>query len=132
MPTAQTCAIDETNEDKLYNQRHLVKVTWSWTSTDGGAVVAAGAVGVGSTTKRGFTGYVASFHTAPGSPTPGGYTITLYDSDDRPIATKSGASTTIVENHTAGHYTLKNKLDLVISGAGNAKAGTAWAYIITN
>jgi len=131
MPTAQTCAISYDGGD-TYQGIRIVKVTWDWTSTDAGAVVAAGGAGVGSLTGRKFTGYLASFHTAPGSPTPSSYTITLYDDDDAPIATKAGASVTLpAENHTAGRDLLKTQLNIVISGAGDAKAGSAWAYIRT-
>jgi len=126
---AQTCAISY-ESCATYNGRMLVKVLWEWTSASGGAVVAAGGAGVGSLTGRKFTGYLASFHTAPGSPTPTSYTITLYDEDTRPIATKAGASTTVAENHTAGHYLVNNTLNIVISSAGDEKAGSAWAYII--
>ena len=124
----QTCTITPTSHDN-YTDGRIVKILWEWKSATGGAVVAAGAVGVGSTTPRTYSGYVASFHTKPGATTPTAYTITLYDDDGRPISTKTSASTTVVENHSAGHVIGGTKLSIVISSAGDAKTGSAWAYL---
>ena len=130
MAKAQTCVITESRGPR-YEDGWLTKVTWDWLSTDAGVVAAAGAEGVGATTLREFTGYVASFHTVPdgGDTVPSSYTITLYDADGRPMAAKAGASTSAYENHTSGHYVVESKLNIVISGAGDAKGGTAYAYI---
>jgi len=129
MPTAQTCTITEQRE--LYEDGWLTEIKWDWSSTDAGAVVAAGGAGVGSTTARKYTGYVGECNTVPdaGGTTPAGYTITFYDSIGKPLATKSGASTTAFESHTAGHYVVNTTLNIAISGAGDAKGGIAHAYI---
>jgi len=136
MAVAQTCTITTEEKRQIDRDRRVFRITWEWTSATGGAVVAAGASGVGTDTYTAggipaLDGYVASFHTKPdGDATPSSYTITLYDDDGRPIAAKSGASTSAVENHSAGLYLCQNTLSIVISGAGDAKAGSAWVDIL--
>ena len=126
MASVHACTITISDPVPMYNQRHLVVVTWEWTSSDSGQTVTAAV----TTTPVQWTGYVAHFTTKPGSPTPSSYNITLKDSFGRTLASKSSASTTAVETHTAGFYITDETLEIAIDSAGTAKQGTATAHII--
>ena len=124
------CTIAIVENRMSYDGRHLIEIQWDWLSATSQAVTAA----VGKTTVSNqvplLTGYVAHFYTWPGTTTPTSYNITLKNADGVTCASKTGASTTAVESHTAGFYIVNDSLEIAVNTAGAAKTGHAKAILI--
>jgi hypothetical protein len=124
MPTAHACTITQ-GIPAQYDNKNLLEITWEWTSASDGSLTSAV-----TTTPFELTGYVAHFFTKPGTPAPTAYDINLRDDFGTIIASKSSASTSANESHTAGFYLIRKTLEIDLTGAGDAAQGTAVALVI--
>jgi tartrate dehydratase alpha subunit/fumarate hydratase class I-like protein len=112
------------------NLRPIKKVKVAWTSDASGNVNGGAAV-----TPDTYTGKILGIVTIPagGGVQPTSYAVKLVDSDgvDQTLGNVTGRSITAQEavQGTSLGFVVESTLELQISGAGNAKQGTAYIYI---
>lgn len=115
------CTITETTHTSVK------KIKFAWTSDD-----AAGTAS-GTTTSY-YTGKILGLATDPGATAPDdNYDITITDSDSVDVLMGAGANrdeaTTEYVLSTSLGAVVNSQLTINVSGAGNAKVGTAYLYI---
>jgi hypothetical protein len=120
---AASCVITVADE-KHYKTGMIRKIKWVCTADSAGALTNA----VSKTAEQ-WTGWVSRFVTVPG--TCSGYTIALKDDLGISLASKSGASTTLPEDHVAGYHICESTLELAVTGAGSGGTFTAYAWIVS-
>ena len=118
--------VDNGYENKWGDGTLLRVLEFEWLSTDGGAV-ASGATGNLSGPVSGIIDHVTTTPGA-GADAPTSYDMKLIDDNGETHASKTSASATVVESHTAGKC-LAGTLYITITGAGDANTGVVRVYI---
>lgn len=127
----QSCTITVDKEVPVYQGKNFLILKWAWVAGTGGALTATVSATSVKWASKTFSGWVSAFWTVP-TPTPSSYNIQLLDSYGRTIASKTGASTTELEEHTAGKHIVDTVLSVTVQGAGSNGAGTAYALIVAD
>lgn len=132
MPTAQVVTITPTTLPANWERLGLIKVSWDWSCTDGGAVV-------GSVTPYSLNGIVLGFEAIPDpvttTPT-ASYTFTVNRSDGvdvlRGLGVGSSTATSSVFMNTSDGlgFVDSTPLTLAVAAAGNAKGGILNLFIM--
>lgn len=107
---------------------HITKITWTWTSSSGGAASEA--------TTQSFTGSLERLVTVPaggGSAPTDNYDIVVNDGDGVDALLGAGANRDTANTEQVGASSLGivagSTLTLVVSNAGDTKAGTVHLYL---
>ncbi len=118
MPAAGSVVITEKKHPSVQ------LITFAWTSD------AAGNVSGQAATSFRYTGQVLELVTVPG-PSVSGYTITIVDSNSIDLLAKlSARDTTLTQYVVSGLGAVSDDvLTISVTGAGNAKTGTAYLWI---
>lgn len=128
MPTAAVVAttwVDDGKQGKLGDGTRLRWIEFAWTCSDTGAVV-SGDTGNLSDPLHGIIDHVIT--DPDGTDVPTSYNMALVDDAGETHASKTGASTSAVESHTAGKC-VAGTLHITIASAGDAKKGVVRVYI---